>query len=93
MEDLRIVEQTEQWMYQYPRTAVILLAGFLMATGVVIGVGVATNIYDSGMTQMFQMATEIHRPVVVDNKLYGIEELDTLDPQYECVFVPSNNST
>lgn len=90
MTELSTIEQTERWMHKHPKTAIILIAGFLVAFGVFMGMLVTTNIYDSEYKQIFREAAATHRPYELDAHMYLIEELHYLNGTYQPI--PLNQS-
>jgi hypothetical protein len=77
------VEQIEIWMHGHPRTAIFILTGSLVVVGLIIGLALATNVYNDGMTAMFEEAAFTGRLVDVNDKLYSIQEMNESNVIYQ----------
>lgn len=88
MIDLSAVEKTERWMHEHPGTAIIGLAGSLVAIGVIIGMAVATNVYDFELNRMFKEASETSHPLIFNDRLYSVQ--DRGDPRLNLLTNISN---
>lgn len=75
------VERTEIWMYEHPKATAIILAWILVSAGIITGLAAATNIYDTGVRQMFEKGSESHRPVEYNGKLYSIQNFYVQDDE------------
>ncbi len=96
MAELSAVKETERWMHKNPRITVILLASFLVALGIGIGMAVTANIYDSEFTRMFDDASNTQYPIMFHDRLYSIHEINTTDfgfvnRSFDVVYITSKN--
>lgn len=69
-------DNLEAWMYKNQKTAMSILIALLIIIGLVIGVAVATNVYNDGMTQIFEEGTTKNLPVNFNGKMYYIQDMN-----------------
>ncbi len=73
--ELTSLQKTEKWMYEHPKTTILLLFFGLICVGILIGAGITVNIYNSEITRLLAETTETHHPVLYDGRVYSIEEI------------------
>lgn len=88
MAELTAAEKLEVWMYEHPGRALLTLAGALVIVGVIIGMILTTNIYNSEMARMFEEGAETQFPVIFNDRLYTIQDLNMTLSEYVLRYNP-----